>query len=289
MTPNILVLANSADRAEHTARYAAMLGAPLHARLALLHLDASAVMLEPELVAAGAEQSARLEAETMQGLRALAGRLPAPTDVLEAVGPMAEAVAAAGRQYHPLLLAMGHHPTHSLLDQLLLTQVQPVLRALSRPLLLVPATGDAARLPRRVLLAVDGEPFSLSAAALALAPLLAGWGATYAVAHILSGPGGAARSSHLALADVRGSGLLPADTPLQFYQEIHASPAAGIRQALADTHADLLVLVARPRSFLGDMFHRSVTAAALRHCPVPVLLLPAAASGPLPAWVPKMH
>jgi len=36
------------------------------------------------------------------------------------------------------------------------------------------------------------------------------------------------------------------------------------------------VLIARPRSFLGELFHCSFTTAVLRHCSVPVLLLPAA-------------
>lgn len=60
--------------------------------------------------------------------------------------------------------------------------------------------------------------------------------------------------------------------PSRLYQEIYSSPIAGIAQALADTRADLLVLIDRPRNLLGDLFHRSVTAAVLRHCPVPVLL-----------------
>ncbi|OGX87310.1 hypothetical protein BEN49_10760 [Hymenobacter coccineus] len=79
----------------------------------------------------------------------------------------------------------------------------------------------------------------------------------------------------LALANVRASGLLPAAAPLELYEEAHLNPATGVLQAITDTQADLLVLVARPRSFLAGLFHRSVTAAVLRHCTVPVLLLPA--------------
>jgi len=63
----------------------------------------------------------------------------------------------------------------------------------------------------------------------------------------------------LALANVRGRALLPADTPLRPHQKTYAWPAAGIAQALADTRADLLVLVARPRGFLGELFHRGGT------------------------------
>ena len=52
-------------------------------------------------------------------------------------------------------------------------------------------------------------------------------------------------------------------------------PVAGLRQAIATTRPELVVLIARPRSFLSAMFHRSVTSRLLDSCPVPVLLLPA--------------
>jgi nucleotide-binding universal stress UspA family protein len=269
---SILVLANFADAAEATARYAAALGAPLHLPLSLLHLEVYPVMLEPELVAAAAEQTQRNEAETMTGLRALAHRLPGHTEVLETAGFMAAGVAEAVRQQHPLLLAMGLSHEQSLLDRLLLDQLLPVLRATQRPLLLVPHDAPTVGPPRRVLLAVDGEPFTPNAASRALAPLLAAWGATYTVAHIRSQD---QAPSRLAMADVRASGLIPPAAPLDLYDQPNPHPATGLLQAIADTRADLLVLMARPRSFLGELFHRSVTAAVLRHCTVPVLLLPA--------------
>ena len=78
---------------------------------------------------------------------------------------------------------------------------------------------------------------------------------------------------------MRASKLLAPATPLKLYEVADSTPAAGILQALADTRADMLVLLTRPRSFLGELFHRSVTAAVLRHTRVPVLLLPAAGSG----------
>ena len=271
-TNSILVLANFADAAEATARYAAALGAPLHLRLALLHLEVYPVLLEPELVAASAEQTQRNEAETMAGLRALARHLPGHVQVLEAAGIMSDAVAAAVRQEHALLLALGLSHEQSLLDRLLVEQVLPVLRATQRPLLLVPRDAPGVGPPRRVLVAVDGEPFTPNAASLALAPLLAAWSATFTVVHVH--PKGGA-PSRLALADVRASDLLPAATPLKLHEAVDAYPAHGVLQAVADTQADLLVLMARPRSFLGELFHRSVTAAVLRRCTVPILLLPA--------------
>ena len=276
MAPSILVLANLAEAAEPTARYAAALATPLHARLTLLHLEMYPVMLAPELIAAATEQTERQEAETMADLRALAHRLPVPTEVIEMAGLMGSAVTEAVRHQQPLLLVIGLRTEHNLLDSLLLNQVLPVLRDTHRPLLLVPPQTGTLTLPRRVLVAVDAEPFTPNAAVRELAPLLASWSAAYTVAHVLTNDEPAASSGRLSLADVRASGLLPPGAPLDLYQEAHESPAAGILQALNDTQADLLVLVARPRSFFGDLFHRSVTAAVLRHCPVPVLLLPAA-------------
>ena len=272
MNDAILVLANFADAAEATARYAAALGAPLHLRLAMLHLDAYPVLLEPELVAASAEQTQRNEAETMTGLHALAHRLPGRPDVLEATGFVADAVAEAVYEQQALLLAMGLNHEQSLLEHLLVEQMLPVLRATHRPLLLVPRDAPCVGPPRRVLVAVDGEPFTPNAASRALAPLLAAWGCTFTVVqvHPQGGP-----PSRLALADVRASGLVPAATPLELYKAADTPAALGVLQAVADTQADLLVLMARPRSFLGGLFHRSVTAAVLRHCTVPVLLLPA--------------
>lgn len=49
-----------------------------------------------------------------------------------------------------------------------------------------------------------------------------------------------------------------------------------ILQAVASGGFDWVVLVARPRSFLGELFHRGVMAHVLLHSPIPVLVLPAA-------------
>ena len=151
-----------------------------------------------------------------------------------------------------------------------------MLRATLRPVLLVPAAATAAAPPRRVLVAVDGEPFALAAASRNLVELLGSWAAAYTVAHIDLNSKLLGTSGQLALADVRASQLLPPATPLELYEASDQAPAAGVLQAAADTQADLLVLIARPRSFLGELFHRSVTAEVLRHSRVPVLLLPAA-------------
>lgn len=276
MNDLILVLANTAETAEPTARYTAALGAPLRLRLTLLHLDVYPVMLEPELVAASAGQIVRLEAAAIADLHALARRLPGPPEVLDHAGFMAPDVVEAVRRQQPLLLAMNLPPEASFLEGLLLEQLLPMLRDTHRPLLLVPPKVAHNQPPRRVLVAVDDEPFAPSGASLALAPLLASWPATFTVAHVrLRDKQRELAPGQLALNRLRTSSLLPAAAPLELYEEAHLSPATGVLQAITDTRADLLVLITRPRSFLSGLFHHSVTASVLRHCPVPVLLLPA--------------
>lgn len=278
MNPSILVLANLPATAAHTARYAAALGRPLGLRLALLPGYRSPTLGEPALVEEVVEQPERAEAEIPAALPALAGRLPGPAEVMAATGLVEQDVAAAIRRYHPLLLAMSLGPEQGRLDELLRSQVLPVLRATPQalPLLLVPAAGPAAGPPRRVLVAADGEAFALAAPARGLRELVESWAAAYTVAHIDLHSELLGTSGRLARADVRASGLLPPATPLALCKVADLAPAAGVLQATADTQADLLVLITRPRSFLGGLFHHSVTAEVLRHSRVPVLLLPAA-------------
>ncbi|MBD2721074.1 universal stress protein [Hymenobacter armeniacus] len=277
MTPSILVLANVSATTERAARYAAKLGAPLHAHVTLLNLatlNVYPVLLAPELAMMEAREAAQERNERLDGLWAIARKLPSPAVVEEAAGPMADAVATAVRQHQPLLLAMGLSAEHGFLDHLLHNQILPVLRATHLPLLLVPEAAPAPVLPKRVLVALDADPFTPNSAARHLAPLLAACTATYTVAHLAEEDESLEFAEQLVRARVRASMLLPENTPVAFYQRVHYPPAEGILQACADTRADLVVLIARPRSFLGRLFHRSVTAQVISHSPKPVLLLP---------------
>ena len=274
MNPSLLVLSDLSASAERAGQYAAVLGTPLHAHLTLLHFYHDPV-LELKLAGVTSADLNRSQDDTASVLRAVAGRLPAPAEVVVSVESMPETVAEWVHRHHPLLLVMGQSAEHDMLDHWLHNQVLPVLRATQRPLLLVPAAA-ALHAPRRVVLAVDTEPFTLNAAALNVAQLFAAWpGAAYTVANIRSRHEQPAFSGEMAADDVRRSGLLPQSSPLEVYQHRHASTVTGIIEALEDTHADLLVLIARPRSFLGGLFHGSVTAQVLRLSPIPVLVLPA--------------
>ena len=172
--------------AAQAARYAAVVGGPVHARLALLHLYHDA-LLDPELVTI-TTAAYRSQAQATAALRAVAERLPAPAEVAVTTAELAEAVAGAVHRYHPLLLAMGLRHEHDVVDQLVLNQALPVLRATHLPLLLVPEAIAPPRVPRRILLAADAEAFVPSATTRRLAPLLAAWGAPVPVVHVARAP-----------------------------------------------------------------------------------------------------
>ena len=286
MKPSFVVLVNHSAAAEQAARYAAVLGAPLHAQLHLVNVNQDPV-LTSEVAFAPAPYFPQRQPEADEALQALADRLPAAAEATVLTAPLPDAVQEAIARYHPLLLAISLSPEQGLVDYLLHNHVLPVLRATRRPLLLVPEAGPPPGLPRRVLVAVDDEYFALSPASLALAPLLASWPAAFSVIHVRSVATGAERPGRFAQEMGWLSELLPMATPLAFHDDAAHDPAAGVLRAVAETQADLLMLIARPRSFLGRLFHRSVTAQVLRGCPVPVLLVPAAAPDQ-PDWMPAM-
>ena len=286
MTPSFVVLVDLSAAAERAARYAAVLGAPLHVQLELVNVEQDPV-LSSELAFAPMPYLPQLQTETEDALQALAHRLPTPAEATVSVAPMHDAVQEAIARHHPLLLVMSLSAEHSLVDYLLRNHLLPVLRATHLPLLLVPEAGPPPSLPRRVLVAVDGEPFAPNTAARRLLPLLAAWSAVYTVTHAVAPGEQQAFAGQRVLGQLRLSKLLPAAAQVELYEQHHLDPAAGVLQALTDTQADLLVLIARPRNFLERRFHRSVTAEVLRRSPVPVLLVPAEAPE-LPGWMPNM-
>jgi nucleotide-binding universal stress UspA family protein len=55
----------------------------------------------------------------------------------------------------------------------------------------------------------------------------------------------------------------------------HSNPAEGILQVAQPADYDIVVVIARERSFFGGLFHRSVTTQVLLNSEIPVLVLPA--------------
>ena len=95
------------------------------------------------------------------------------------------------------------------------------------------------------------------------------------VAHVSSGVEDDEGCS-AALRAVQLSGLVQGLATPGLRGYAHDDYAQGVLAAVQDTKADLVIVLARERSYLGELFHRSVTAQLLAHCPVPVLVLPVA-------------
>jgi nucleotide-binding universal stress UspA family protein len=282
---NLVVLTNLSPAAERARRYAAQLAGPLGARVVLLHVyQAPALPAETGLeLPSSAAYFDREQVTT--ALEAIAGEMTVPTTVDVVDGAFAEVLEAAVARYHPLLLVLGLTAADGYFDALLTNRALPLLRHSAYPSLLVPETA-ALRPPRRVVVGVDGEPFVVrDPAASMLQELLSTWQVQPTLAHTTTPDSSLSRNE--VLRSVQRSGLLPEQTEINFSQPLASTPEDGLLQTAAAQEANLLVLLARRRSFLGQLFHRSVTARVLRQATLPVLLLPVAepAEGAAPARV----
>ncbi len=275
MVLSLLVLTDFFQPADRALAYADRLATAIGARLVLLHVRRDSV-LDPEYLT-GRVDFLSQEAIDL-ALASQTRQLTAPVVAEVAHGRVAEAVAATLGRYQPALVVLGHRNTDALPDELVSTAALDILRAAPQPLLVVPAR-TTSTVPRRVLLALDAEPFSLGAHAGLVRQLLDALRAELTVLHVGSDEAGAAAGTAAAVAALKQTGLaIDLGQGLPSRALVHATPAGGILAVAATGEFDLVVVVARPRSFLGELFHRSVTAHVLLHSPVPVLVLPALAA-----------
>ena len=271
MPAPLLVLTDFLLPANRALDYAAALAAPLGASLVLLHVNRDSA-LDPERLTGALSE---LDAEAADlAFDSLIRNLAVPATAEQGHGRVADAVADAARRHHPALLVLGRPTQEDLPDELISTTALDLLRSAPCPLLLVPSTVRSLLAPRRVLLAVDGEPFSLGEHAAGLRHLLGRLGAELTVLHVEAEASPAATAA--ALESVQGTGLtLELPQPIRTRSVRGAHPAEAILKAAQPSETDWVVVVARPRSFLGELFHHSVTAQVLLHSAVPVLVLPA--------------
>ncbi len=271
MSPSLLILTDFFRAANKALDYATNLAGPLGARLVLLHVRRDSI-LDPEMFTG--KLSALSNEATALALSQAAEDLAVPLVVEIGHGRVAFAVADAVSRHHPLLVVLGRPDYSATPDELVRTTALDILRTAPHPMLVVPHTLTSTVLPRRVLLAVDGEAFTIGPHAGAMRRLARALGAELTVLHV-SPDAAADVAEDEILASVRRTGLdIDLPTPMRFRHAVAASPAEGILQAAQAGEVDLVVLLARPRSFWGQLFHRSVTAEVLLHSPVPVLVLP---------------
>lgn len=270
MVLSLLVLTDFTHPADHALAYADRLARAIGARLVLLHVRRDAI-LDPDRLNG---TLADLDTEAINlAFGSLVRGLTAPAVVEIGHGRVAEAVAQAVRQYQPTLIVLGRNEADNTPDELLTPLALALLRIIPHPLLVVPARPALA--PHRVLLAVDGEPFTLGPYAGTVRRLLDALHAALTVVHVLP-PDSTDELPSSILESVQRTGLANDLAGLTHHRRVFApDPAEGILRIAGSAEYDLVALVARPRSFLGQLFHRSVTAQVLLHSPIPVLMLPA--------------
>lgn len=269
MSISLLILTDFFQAANRALDYATTLAVPLHARLVLLHVRRDS-LLDPELLT---DQLATQSQEAIDlALHRVTADLPVPVLAEVGHGRVADAVAEAVGRHHPALIVLGRPDESDIPLELVQTTSLDILRTAPYPMLVVPHQVAHATPPRRVLLAVDGDEFTLGEHAGASHQLLA---ALHAELTMLTVRADTADTASTALESVQRTGLtlgLPAVHSLIVHD---ASPARGILHAARPADFDLVVLIARRRSFLSELFHRSVTAQVLLGSEIPVLVLPA--------------
>ncbi|MGY2133101.1 universal stress protein [Hymenobacter sp. HD11105] len=271
---SFIVLTTFYPAAQRAVHYADNLASTLGGRLVLLHINRSSVNgLYAFAGEAWKEQEQQLAAQTSNQLHQMAKQLHTPATVELATDLLPTVAQGLGQRYPAALFVVGLSDADTPSIERLCATALELLRAAQQPVLVVPRGTRAASPPRRVLFAADQEAFTLPTAA-AVNELLRGLGAELTVAHVSTVEDDAGCAQ--ALRAVEASGLATGLPTVQLRGYLHQSPAAGLLEALVDTQADLLLVVARSRTYLGELFHRSVTAQVLGRCPVPVLVLPAA-------------
>ncbi|WP_216690918.1 universal stress protein [Hymenobacter siberiensis] len=250
--------------------YAAGLAVSMKTELVLLHARHD-VLLAPIDYGSYSPVS---DNATDRVLQTLADAQPVPTQVDVSDRELTEAVRATVQRHHPLLLVLGRPETADAPVEIVTGTAMDLLTTVPYPLLVVPPPAGDTFPPRRLLLAVDGEPFVLLRHQNVLRQLLRLAEGTLNVVRVTD-DSHARLGAEAILRTVADNDLTEVLPPSQLYEVYDRSVVSGILAEAARQEADLLVVVARQHSLIGSLFHRSVTAQLLEHSPVPVLVLPA--------------
>ncbi|SNC66505.1 Nucleotide-binding universal stress protein, UspA family [Hymenobacter gelipurpurascens] len=271
MATSLLILTDFFQASNRALNYATNLAGPLGARLVLLHVRRDSV-LDAEMFTG---QLSNLSKEAMDlAMNSLAEGLTVPVVAEVGHGRVAFAVADAVSRHQPALIVLGRPDYSGTPDELVQTTSLDILRTSPYPMLVVPHSIVDIALPKRILMAVDGEAFTLGEYAGSIRHILTSLQCELTVLHVAPETGGHQTVAD-ALSSVLQTGLAVDLQPVYTRTVLNASPADGILAAATPDAYDMVVLVARPRSFLGKLFHHSVTAQVLLHSPLPVLVVPA--------------
>jgi nucleotide-binding universal stress UspA family protein len=271
MTPAIIVLTDFFAVSNRALSYAAELAVPLEAHLVLLHVRHDGLLSPEEYMHRGGWRNVK---QTQQALHTLAESQPVPTQVEISDNFLPDAVADSVRHHQPQLLVLGRPGTANTPSEVVSSAAMDLLRHVPFPLLIVPTVGWDTAPPRRLALAVDGEPFSLYDNQRIVQQLQQAIPGVLQIIHVTSGPDDT-RTPDQILRTVRACGLADKLSPEQVHIVPEMQTVEGVLQAASEQQIDMLVVIARRHNLLGSLFHRSVTAQLIGESPLPVLLLPA--------------
>lgn len=270
MPAPLLVLTDFGRPANRALNYATTLAGAIGAEVVLLHVRRDSYQ-DPELLTG--KLRGREQGVVDMALHALTSHRPVPTTSEVRHGRVGAAVAAAVQRHHPALVVLGLPDTGATPDELVSTTALDLLRATPHPMLVIPHDAPAPVVPRRVLLAVDGEAFALGTHMGLMRAFFDALQAQLTVLHVY--PYDTTTEDVAALESVARTGLTAGLPQATARNAMSADPAEGILEVAATGEYDLIALIARPRSFWGELFARSVTAQVLLNSSLPVLVLPA--------------
>ena len=273
MLPCIVVLTDFFAVSNRALSYAAGLAVPLKAHLLLLHAQHDQLLAPDEF---GEYHTWAGGQKTFYAMEKLAAAQPVPTEIDLSDNPLSAAVREVLRERELLLVVLGQPGFEGAPVELVPRTAMSLLRRVACPLLLVPAMGWDKFPPRRLLLAVDGKAFTLGAQQSVIHRLLRTLQGTLEVVHITDDEHQRPIASAL-LGTIMQNDLVEdtLEEPLPLHERCHARVASGVLEVAAQQKADVLVVVARHHSFMGNLFHRSITAQLIQESPIPVLVLPA--------------
>lgn len=270
MSPPLVVLTDFTAVAPGALTYEAGLALPLQAHLILLHVRHSHWHAPEVPLESNSQQTRHL-------LYQLADNQPVPTQVEVSTARLETAVEDAIRHHQPQLLVLGRPSPDVTPTAVISSATQELLRHVQLPVLVVPTTSSSPAPPRRLLLALDGEDFSLYDSQQIVPQLLRNVPGSMHLLHVQSSPVAdpPARTVAQLQLTARRSGLVAERARLPVHRVVDQCAATGIQLAATALGVDLVVLIARPHLPYNSLYHQSVSARVIAESPVPVLLLPA--------------
>ena len=273
MTPSIVVLTDSVAHPNRGLAYAAGLAEPMHAQLVLLHVRYDELLSHQEYVT---NHSTRQADETRkQALSTLAESQPVPAQVEISEDFLSDAVAASVRQHQSQLIVLNRPEASAMPAEVVTRVVEDMLRQVPLPLLVVPAEGPAPVGFHQLVLAVDSNEMAFPETVKVMDKLMGELRCKLSIMHVSRAESHSEAAGRRAVYEVRRSGLAALPEEEAAHLVCNADAATGILQGADELEADVLVVIARPHSWVGSLFHRSVTAQVIKKSTIPVLVLPA--------------